>query len=89
MGIILPAFDGGQKCGIQQEHGKKGCDNVLWMRARPWHDWVIVLSILALTAIGVAAIWGEDIASLFRDPPAESAGEGANGPAAPPGGTKM
>lgn len=58
------------------------------MPARRWHDWVIVLSILALTAIGVAAIWGEDIAALFSDPPAESAGETGN-QAPPPVGTQM
>jgi hypothetical protein len=34
------------------------------MRAR-WHDWIIVLSIIALTVTGVTALWGEDVLGLF------------------------
>jgi hypothetical protein len=33
---------------------------------RRWHELVIVLSIVALAAVGVWAIWGDDIARLFQ-----------------------
>ena len=36
---------------------------------RRWHDWVIVLSILALTAAGIYTLWGDDIRQLFGVPP--------------------
>lgn len=32
-----------------------------------WHDAVIALWIAALAAVGVAAIWGDDISDWFED----------------------
>jgi hypothetical protein len=40
---------------------------------RRWHDWVIVLGVLALTVTGVWTLWGQDLRRLFRpDEPAET-----------------
>jgi hypothetical protein len=42
---------------------------------RRWHDWVIVISILALAGTGVWTLWGADLARLFKPgapPPAET-----------------
>jgi hypothetical protein len=53
------------------------------MRPR-WHDWVIVLGIVAIAATGVVAIWGDDLRRLWRG---EGKGEQAAEPvAAPPPG---
>jgi hypothetical protein len=50
-------------------------------RVRPrWHDWLIVLSIVALAVTGVATIWGNEIKHLFSSGPA--APEEAGGKAA-------
>ena len=54
---------------------------------RRWHDWVIVISILALAGTGVWTLWGADLTRLFKPgtpPPAESAAE--TPPVAPPPG---
>ncbi len=45
---------------------------------RRWHDWVIVLSILALAVTGVVSIWGDDLLRLWSD---DAAGERAPHPA--------
>ena len=53
------------------------------MRPR-WHDWVIVLGIVAIAATGVVAIWGDDLRRLWQG---EGKGEQAAEPvAAPPPG---
>ncbi|MBT8495117.1 MAG: hypothetical protein KJO07_18875 [Deltaproteobacteria bacterium] len=38
-----------------------------------WHDWVIAAAITALAAIGVAALWGQEIAAVLD--PAENSQE--------------
>ncbi len=60
------------------------------MRPR-WHDWLIVASIIALAAIGVWTLWGDDLRQLFRPEPAaveataaSPTGAPASAPAAPP-----
>jgi hypothetical protein len=45
------------------------CYALFMVRPR-WHDAVIVLALLALTAVGIAAIWGDSIAELFGSEPA-------------------
>lgn len=46
---------------------------------RRWHDWVIVLGVLALTVTGVWTLWGQDLRRLFK--PDEPAAETAPAPA--------
>jgi hypothetical protein len=50
-----------------------------------WHEWAIAISIAALAAIGVGAIWGESIQRWIDRPgeqpsaPARGEGVGASG----------
>ena len=45
-----------------------------------WHDALIVSAIVALLALGVWALWWEDVRALLGLPPAE---QGPTKPAAP------
>ncbi len=55
------------------------------MRPR-WHDWVIVLAIVALAGTGIATIWGDEIARLWRGQgAAQENGEPSVTPASPAG----
>jgi hypothetical protein len=44
-----------------------------------WYDIVIAFCIVALGAAGVAAIWGDQLAGLFRGGAETRAGEAASG----------
>lgn len=33
---------------------------------RRWHEWVIILGVVALTVTGVWTLWGHDLVRIFR-----------------------
>lgn len=58
------------------------CYALFMVRPR-WHDAVIVLALVALAAVGVAAIWGDSIAEFFGSEPDEAPVEEPAKPADP------
>lgn len=51
---------------------------------RRWHEWVIVLSIVAIGLTGVITLWGEDLRRLFGDEKRKAEKVRIDGAAVPP-----
>lgn len=57
------------------------------MRRPRWHDWIIVLSLVALGAAGIGALWGHHLESWFAGE--ERPSEADEDTPAPTGGGRM